>query len=107
MSGNGSMNELVVRGPKSQRKIDGPDSSAYWKIKTDEPGCGQQVGSLTPIVYGKVPVGYIQIYPENGIPLPLVEGEEYYIQVSTCGANGVRATFVIRNGTVEMISNTN
>ena len=101
------MNELAVRGPKSQRKIEGPDSLAYWKIKPDEPGCGQQVGSLSPIVYGKVPVGYVQIYPENGSPPPLVEGERYYIQVSMCGANGVRAIFAIHNGTVEMISNTN
>src|SRR5690349_7011689 len=65
MSGNGTLSRLVIRGHKTIRKIEGPDSSAVWYIKINYVQ-GQLVSKLSPILYGKMPKGYIQIYPEKG-----------------------------------------
>ena len=100
MSGSGSLGRLVVRGPKTLRRIDGPDSSAYWYIEIDNPKVSN-VARLSPIAYGAVPSGYIQKYPESGEATPLIENEIYYIQVDTSEANGTSKYFRIKKGKVE------
>ena len=100
LSGSGDLGRLVVRGPKTLRQINGPDSSAYWYIEIENPTVSK-VSRLSPIAYGVVPEGYAQKYPESGPATPLAENEIYYVQVDTNEANGTAKYFVIRNGKVE------
>jgi len=43
----------------------------------------QNVGRLSPITYGKIPEGYVQVYTEQGAATPLSENEIHYIQGDT------------------------
>src|SRR5258708_23818953 len=80
MSGSGSLGTLRVRGPKKQREAEGEDASIYWLIKTKE-DYGRYIEDLGPVIYGIVPKGYVQVYPEKGEAAPpLVEGDKYYLQ---------------------------
>ena len=100
MKGDGSLRSLRVRGPNRQRSVDGEDAFIYWRL-TSEGGTARSVGAIGTITYGSVPTGYTQIYPENGSPPSLVEGERYYVRVDTANANGAEKFFVIKNGKVE------
>jgi hypothetical protein len=99
MSGSGWLGRLVVRGHKTLRKIDGPDASAYWYIEAGDQAHG--VSKLSPIVYGKIPEGFVQKYPESCMAPALSENEIYYVQVDTTNANGSSKYFVIQNGKVK------
>lgn len=101
MSGSGTLGSLRIRGPKKQREVGGEDASIYWAIEPKDDDSDRNVERLGPITYGKVPDGYIQIYPEQGQAVPpLVEGERYNIRIATNNANGVDKFFVIREGKV-------
>jgi len=59
------------------------------------------IESLSPIRYGEVPRGYIQVYPvPTQEPPPLLEDERYQVNVVTMNANGARLSFAIHNGKV-------
>ena len=101
MSGSGTLGALRIRGPRKQREVVGEDASIYWEIEPKDEGSDRNVERLGPITYGKVPDGYIQIYPAPGQAAPsLVEGERYNIRIATNNANGVDKFFVIREGKV-------
>jgi hypothetical protein len=96
MSGSGTLGSLRIVGPKRQRETFGEDASVYWMIKPEPEGDPENVEALSPITYGRVPPGYIQVYPEQGTNAPaLVEGQKYFIDISTNAANGVRRSFVL------------
>lgn len=97
LSGSGSLRSIRVRGPQKQRDIAGPDASAYWYIKSEKDGA-LDVGEVGKLTYGVVPDGYIQVFPERDSAPPLVEGEVYFIQVSTANANGTQKYFYLKNG---------
>lgn len=99
MSGSGSLGSFRVRGPKKQREAEGEDASVYWLIKANG-SYGLPVEDLSPITYGRVPKGYIQVYPEKGTAPPLIEGERYFLQALTIDANGAAIHFTIRDGRV-------
>ena len=99
MSGSGWLGRLVVRGHKTLRKIDGPDASTYWYLESGAEPNG--VSKLSPIVYGKIPEGCLQKYPESGVAPVLSENEIYYVQVDTTNANGTSKYFIIQNGSVK------
>ena len=101
MSGSGLLGRLVIRGHEQQRKIEGPDASAYWCIEPKDEDSLRNVGRLSPITYGSIPEGYTQVYPENGQPPLLVEGQKYYVQVDSVNANGASGWFIVRNGKAE------
>jgi hypothetical protein len=69
LSGNGTLSRLMISGHKTLRKKEGPDSSAVWNIEMTDYDHGQLVSRVGPITYGRIPKGYIQIYPEQGRPL--------------------------------------
>src|SRR4030095_3384573 len=73
MSSNGTLSRLSIVGHRTLRNIDGPDSSAVWQIKMKDYENGQTVSSLSPVVYGKLPKGYVQVYPEQGEAAELEE----------------------------------
>jgi hypothetical protein len=101
LSGGGTLGALRVRGPKKQREVIGEDASIYWEIEPKDEGSDRNVGRLSPITYGVVPDGYVQVYPERGKAVPpIVEGERYNIRIATNNAKGVDKFFVIREGKV-------
>jgi hypothetical protein len=96
MSGSGTLGSLRVVGPKRRREAFGEDASVYWMIKPEPEGDPENVEALSPITYGRVPTGYIQVYPEQGANAPaLVDGQKYFVDISTNAANGVRRSFVL------------
>lgn len=97
MSGSGSMDFLVIIGPKV-REAPGQAAHIQWQIVPDRHTGMRRVGSLTPITYGEVPAGYVQIYPEAGDVPPLIEEYKYTVQVVTQNANGAIKYFTIRDG---------
>jgi hypothetical protein len=97
LSGSGELGSLRVVGPLRQREAHGEDASVYWMIKPAQEGDPERIETLSPITYGRVPLGYVQIYPEQGEAPPLLESESYFIDVSTNGANGVRRNFTLLN----------
>jgi hypothetical protein len=101
MSGNGTLSRLAIIGHRTLRNIDGPDSSAMWQIKMKDYDYGQTVSRLSPIIYGKLPRGYVQVYPEQGEAPELEENVTYLIDVETMNANGERGYFKITDGKVK------
>jgi len=101
MSGNGTLSRLAIVGHRTLRNIAGPDSSAVWQIKMKNYENGQTVSSLSPIEYGKLPRGYVQVYPEQGEAPELEENVTYLIDVETMNANGARGYFKITDGKVK------
>ena len=97
LSGSGTLGSLRVVGPLRQREAQGEDASVYWMIKPAPEMGPERIETLSPITYGKVPPGYVQVYPEQVEAPPLVEGVRYFIDVSTNGANGVRRNFTLLN----------
>ncbi len=55
---------------------------------------------MGPIIYGQVPPGYKQVYPEEGEAPPLVEGRIYNVRIDAYNAPGVIKDFIIRDGKV-------
>jgi hypothetical protein len=100
MKGNGTLSSIIIRGPKSQRNIPGEEALFYWRIVA-RARRAQSVGDIGEVVYGKVPEGYRQMYPESGPPPSLIEGERYYIRVDTNDANGAQKCFVLKNSKAE------
>src|ERR1700733_1935268 len=100
MSGSGKLSDLKVRGNTPQRNIEGDAADIYWEIEDEPDTEGVRVESLGTVTYGKVPKGYVQVYPEQGAPPPLVEGERYYVHAATNGANGKGRYFTIQDGKV-------
>ena len=101
MSGNGTLSRLAIVGHRTLRNIDGPESSALWQIKIKNYREGQTVASLSPIVYGKLPSGYVQVYPEQSQAPDLEENVTYLVEVETMNANGARGYFKIMDGRVK------
>jgi hypothetical protein len=72
-------------------------SNVIWQIKPDS--CSQYgVWSISPLIYGKTPKCYIQTFPKEGTPSPLIEGKKYYFSVPTYGAQGTGMIFIIKGG---------
>jgi hypothetical protein len=98
MSGSGELGSFRIRDSVPQRKILGEDAFIYWKIRpisSDEIKRVEEIGAIT---YGKVPTGYVQIYPEEGEAPPLIEGQRYYVYAGTSNADGKGKYFIIRDG---------
>jgi hypothetical protein len=102
MTGSGALSSIRISGPQKQRDAEGEEMYLYWVIKYKARGEARAVEGLGPIVYGRIPEGYLQKYPEKGEAPKLVEGERYFIRVTTFNANGVEKYFVIRNSKVEV-----
>jgi hypothetical protein len=95
MSGSGTLRVLRIAGQKKQREAIGPDSVTCWMIKPESGYAhGEAIENLSPIIYGKIPPGYMQIYPQQGEAPPLVEEEIYTVFAETMNANhGIRRFF--------------
>ena len=102
MTGSGMLTSVRVRGPQKQREAQGEDKFLYWVIEIKDGNHPRSVEKLSPVIYGKIPEGFEQVYPEHGAAPPLVEDERYYVRVVASEANGDGKYFIIRNGKVEV-----
>lgn len=98
MSGSARFDGIRIVGPKV-REAEGEDQYVVWQIK-GLPGGLKGVRSIGPIMYGKVPPGYKQVYPENGEAPPIIEGERYFVRVITTSAKGAEKYFTMRDGKI-------
>lgn len=64
--------------PTVPPNLDLPEGT-LWRV--DLPRDGSPVRSET-VVYGQVPEGMVQIYPESGAPAALVPGQDYYLYIA-------------------------
>lgn len=105
LSGSGRMLSLRVYGPQL-RDMPGEAANWWWLIAPeDEVFNVKRIEELSPIVYGKVPPGYKQIFPEQGTPPNLIEGQKYQVWVETLDANGAREYFIITDGKADKVLN--
>jgi len=94
MTGSGKLTALRVGGPRKQREGVAEDPYLYWVIEFKEDGSARSVESLSPILYGNVPTGYVQVFPSpTQSPPPLSEDEIYGVNAVTMNANGARVKF--------------
>ena len=101
MTGSGKLDALRIGGPNKRRDGVGEDPYHYWVIEFKQDGSAQSVESLSPITYGEVPQGYVQVFPSpEQPPPPLSEDELYNLNVVTMNANGARLNFAIHKGKV-------
>ena len=70
----------------------------YWRIEAKDASRLLRADQLSPITYGKIPPGYVQVYPEHGDAPPLMEVERYNVWAYTRSANGSEQYFTIRDG---------
>lgn len=96
---------LQLSGPDLERETD-PEGrgdrlmapKVYWEIASSS---GRPVNDIGPVTYGRVPEGFVQIQPQNGVPPPdLVEKHLYNITLAVDGGNGVNNFFAIRDGRI-------
>lgn len=100
MSGSGSLALLRIQGQKV-RDTPAIFASVVWEIRSKDGRInGTRLESLGSIIYGRVPEGYVQVYPEHGDAPPLIEGQKYHAFFDTVNANGARVHFTIRDGKV-------
>jgi hypothetical protein len=101
MTGSGELTSIRVTGPHKQQEVEGEDQYMYWLIRSERYETRRNVKEVSPVTYGKVPDGYVQVYPAHGEAALLVEGEHYHVQIVTDSANGDNGHFTIKNGSVK------
>jgi hypothetical protein len=101
MSGSGSLTLLRVHGPKV-REGQGETAHIIWEV-VPKGGASNAKGveEIGTVIYGQVPTGYVQNYPDQGQAPLLGEGEEYDIWLITANANGVKRYFIIHDGKIQ------
>jgi hypothetical protein len=108
LSGPGTLKYFVISGPDlkhdaSNRQGDGDHlqlRNDYWKLIPSEAARNQSLDEIGSIVYGQVPAGFIQVLPEHGPPLPLVEGDLYNVHLEPNDSYSFNTFFSIRDGKV-------
>src|SRR2546421_6445639 len=104
--------KLTGRGGVQVLSVDGPDfarpamngnyyTKPYWQIAPKEGYDINTPASLGDLVYGHLPNGFRQVYPENGESAPVLPEDQFLsfgLRCADGSALGVR--FVIHNGKV-------
>jgi len=104
LTGRGGVQVLSVVGPDfAQPAMNGNYyTKLYWKIAPKEGYDINTPASLGDLVYGHLPNGFRQVYPENGESAPVLPEDQFLSFSLRCAdgsALGVR--FVIHNGKVD------
>lgn len=106
MRGSGDLEELRFRGWHKQREALGEEAFLYWVIEPHARATRRSVEGIDTITYGQVPKGYVQVYPEDGSPPPVLnEKESYTIRLETANAPGAVKRFKIRDSKIEELPN--
>ena len=109
ISGRGTLNSFDILGPDLERdqinrQGDSRDSlpklKLYWKVVPNENGTNKTIDEIGVIVYGQVPNGFTQAYPEHGPPPPLVERDLYNVALVPKEIDSTTRFFSIRDGKI-------
>jgi hypothetical protein len=95
LSGSGDLAWIRVRSPRRQRDAPGEEASLYWVIEARTISASRRIEDLSPLKYGEVPDGYIQTLPERGEAPRLIDGDRYYVSISTHNAPGAAGYFTV------------
>lgn len=99
--GKGIIDVIQIDGEKEISSKDRNSSwSHYWIIAPQREFRLEELAKLNPIIYGKVPADFRQVYPESGEPEPFIEGGTYGFQLMIRNAVGVNDLFVLHNGKI-------
>lgn len=93
--------QLFVTGPYSEEEIKSGTSSPalnLWQLDPDRETRDVLLDRLPKIIYGKVPLGFKQIYPDNKEPEKLEEGKYYHIIAPSYGAEDISTRFTVKDG---------
>ena len=95
-------NNLTVEQKKELNKIFGDKKYQLWELDPD-PSRKFNVSTLS-ITYGITPEGIKQVYPANGKPEPLKEGQYYSVGAPSYNANSKPGHFTIKNNKAVMVT---
>ena len=71
MTGSGQLTSIRVVGPHKQQEVEGEDQYMYWMIRPKDEDSQRNVRRISPVTYGVVPDGYVQVYPAYEPSRPL------------------------------------
>lgn len=108
ITGDGSVGQLTVFGPRYRDEASSPSDQrfAIWKIEPVNGYLnGPRIGQLKSVKYGSVPIGYKQVIPADGhSPEPLLPGNTYLLAISTVGATGFGEWFAVKDRGAEFVN---
>lgn len=107
ISGPGSLDHFEITGPDLDRDASNrrgnrdylPAMKVYWRL-APTPDTKQALEGIGTIRYGQIPRGLIQVYPEQGPPPPLVEGDLYNVHLEPDNSDSFNTFFSIREGKI-------
>ena len=108
ISGPGSLNHFEITGPDLELDSNNRQGDkeylgirkVYWHLVPSDSNKNCPLDKIGVIVYGQVPSGLTQTYPEKGPPPPLIERDLYHVSL-VHNEPGVFGTFfAIRDGRV-------
>ena len=93
-------NVLTAEQEKELKEIFGDKNYKLWQL---DPTRHPNVSTIS-ITYGIVPERCKQVYPANGKPEPLIEGQFYLVGAPSYNANSKTGYFTIKNNTAVMVT---
>ena len=101
--GRGRIEVISVNGPDFRNPKSGEAGSRYmkpyWQIAPTGEFDIQQLENGGGLVYGQVPTGFRQVFPEPGTaPQPLLTDELFTFDLRVANGTGAGVRFVIHNG---------
>lgn len=108
ITGDGSVGELTVFGPRHLHEANSPSDERFvlWRIEPLNGYLnGRRISQLKNVRYGSVPTGYKQVIPADGHPPePLASGSSYLLLISTVGATGFGSWFTVANDGAQFVN---
>jgi hypothetical protein len=100
ISGNGVLEYFEITGPtrrceQAWKEDRLPSMEVYWRIEPAQEFNVNRFSGDGPITYGKVPVGFRQVSPVEGAPLPICEGGPYNVTLGIRDGGGVCMFFAV------------
>jgi hypothetical protein len=95
-------NNLTAEQQKQRHEIFGDKNYTLWQLDPN-PGRHFNVSALS-ITYGITPEGVRQVYPFDGKPEPLIEGQFYSVVAPSYNANSKSRCFTIKNNKAVMVT---
>jgi hypothetical protein len=97
LDGSGHLSSFTVYAPQPGRRIATPNDakSEVWSFRTASGNSrGERVASMN-LLYGRVPIGYVQTVPSGGVASALTTGLVYFFIAETTGSTWAHGFFYI------------